>query len=214
PRLVVLHYTAMESVEAAHERLSSPEFEVSAHYLIARDGHVLRLVAEEARAWHAGAGQWQGAGDLNSRSIGIELDNPGTHPFPNPQMVSLETLLAGILQRWAIPPSGVIAHSDLAPTRKSDPGPRFDWRRLARQSLAIAPEPGPAGDLWADLETVGYDVSDRDAVLRAFRLRARPTHLTGPPEHLDAALAAAYRAAAYRAAALEGDDSTAPSPGA
>jgi N-acetylmuramoyl-L-alanine amidase len=134
--LVVLHYTAMQSADAAIERLCDPEFEVSAHYVIARNGHVTQLVAENQRAWHAGAGQWHGRDDINSRSIGIELDNTGAHPFPEPQMQALETLLNGILARWDIPPEGVIGHSDMAPGRKIDPGPHFDWGRLARQSLA------------------------------------------------------------------------------
>ena len=136
PSLVVLHHTAMATAEAALERLVDPAAEVSAHYLIAEDGRVWRLVPEEARAWHAGAGTWGGAADVNSRSIGIELANAGPlagfPPFPEPQMAALEELLDGILARWRIPPAGVIAHSDLAPGRKADPGPKFDWLRLAR----------------------------------------------------------------------------------
>lgn len=195
PSLVVLHYTAMDSPEAACARLCDPAFEVSAHYLIARNGQILRLVDERQRAWHAGAGTWQGQGDLNSRSVGIELDNPGSHPFAEPQMAQLEWLLRDILARWSIAPRGVIAHSDLAPTRKSDPGPRFDWTRLARQGLAIAPQAATPGDLWQDLSAIGYDLTDRDAALAAFRLRARPAGRAGPPDQTDAALASAYRAA-------------------
>ncbi len=136
PRLVVIHYTAMQSAQAACARLCDPEAEVSAHYLIGGDGSIARLVPEEMRAWHAGVGTWHGQDDINSRSIGIELDNRGTHPFSNLQMTSLETLLHGIMRRWDIPPSGVIGHSDMAPGRKVDPGPRFDWARLMRQGLA------------------------------------------------------------------------------
>ena len=136
PTLVVIHYTAMESCEAALERLCDPVYEVSSHYLISNKGDILQLVEEEMRAWHAGAGEWMGQDDINSRSIGIELDNTGATPFSEPQMAALEALLPGILQSWSIPPEGVIGHSDMAPGRKFDPGPRFDWQRLERQGLA------------------------------------------------------------------------------
>lgn len=138
PQLVVLHYTAMESAKAAIERLCDPEVEVSAHYVIGRDGHITQLVKEQDRAWHAGAGEWCGKDDINSRSIGIELDNGGDHPFSEPLMRALESLLPLIMSRWAILPAGVIGHSDLAPGRKFDPGARFDWGRLARQGLAAS----------------------------------------------------------------------------
>nr|WP_245824679.1 N-acetylmuramoyl-L-alanine amidase [Pseudoruegeria aquimaris] len=197
PELVVLHYTAMASCEAARDRLCDPAHEVSAHYLIGRDGRCLRLVEEPMRAWHAGAGRWRGAGDMNSRSIGIELDNDGASPFSEPQMACLERLLAGILTRWEIPPEGVIGHSDMAPARKIDPGPRFDWRRLARQGLSVWPEAGRSGgggcdggDLFTDLARFGYDPeAPREAVLAAFRTRFRPG-AGGAPTAADAALAA------------------------
>ena len=136
PSLIVIHYTAMNSAEAAIERLCDPEAEVSAHYLIDGQGGVTQMVEEAARAWHAGAGEWRGEDDINSRSIGIELDNRGVHPFAAKQMDTLEDLLRGIMGRWNIPPSGVIGHSDMAPGRKTDPGPFFDWARLQRQGLA------------------------------------------------------------------------------
>ncbi|APG47563.1 N-acetylmuramoyl-L-alanine amidase [Phaeobacter porticola] len=144
PHLVVLHYTAMDSSAAALGRLCDPQWEVSAHYLIGGDGTLWQMVREADRAWHAGAGEWCGQTDINSRSIGIELDNRGNHPFSAPQMTRLETLLSAILQRWNISPTGVIGHSCMAPGRKSDPGPRFDWARLARQGLA-APVPEVTG---------------------------------------------------------------------
>ena len=151
PRLIVLHYTAMQSADAAIERLCDPEAEVSAHYVICRRGAVTRLVPEDQRAWHAGAGEWRGQADINSRSIGIELDNAGNHPFPEPQMAALEALLRGIMARWHIPPAGVIGHSDMAPGRKSDPGARFDWARLVRRGLAIGA--GPAPDVRPEAES-------------------------------------------------------------
>jgi N-acetylmuramoyl-L-alanine amidase len=138
--LIVIHYTAMDSALGALERLCDPAAEVSAHYLIGPQGEVFQMVEEAARAWHAGAGEWQGMQDINSRSIGIELDNRGNHPFSAPLMAALEDLLRGIMARWDIPPSGVIGHSDMAPGRKCDPGPWFDWQRLQRQGLAQAPQ--------------------------------------------------------------------------
>lgn len=139
PSLIVIHYTAMQSAQAAIERLCDPQAEVSAHYLIANTGQITQMVPEEARAWHAGRGSWCGQDDINSRSIGIELDNRGNHPFSEPQMAALEGLLFDIMGRWQIPATGVIGHSDMAPGRKIDPGPHFDWARLARQGLAATP---------------------------------------------------------------------------
>lgn len=181
PSLVVLHYTAMESCEAARDRLCDPQAEVSAHYLISRHGHILRLVAEDQRAWHAGAGTWDGLDDINSSSIGIELDNGGTHPFAAAQMNGLEGLLKDILKRWAISPAGVIAHSDMAPTRKIDPGAHFDWERLERQGLAAARgqdagRPEATQKHFRQLATAwGYSADlDDETLLQAVRLRFRP----------------------------------------
>lgn len=142
PDLIVLHYTAMATAQAALERLCDPEYEVSAHYLIHRDGRLYQMVDEDQRAWHAGAGEWRGQGDVNSRSVGIEIDNTGRAPFSEPQLNTLETLLPAIMQRWSIAPENIIGHSDMAPERKADPGPRFPWERLARQGLAIWPNAG------------------------------------------------------------------------
>ena len=177
PAFIVLHYTAMKSAQAALDRLCDPEAEVSAHYLIGRGGTTWQMVEETERAWHAGAGQWRGLDDLNSRSIGIELDNQGQHPFPEPQMSALDTLLCGILQRWALGPEAVIGHSDLAPGRKWDPGPHFDWARLARLGLAAAtPDPvAPRDDVDQALREAGYTADVPPATrLAAFRLRHGP----------------------------------------
>lgn len=196
PELVVIHYTAMATCEAAQARLCDPVAEVSAHWLISEEGETIALVDEALRAWHAGAGEWQGRGDVNSRSIGIELANDGASPFPELQMAALERVLEGILTRWRIPAAGVIAHSDMAPDRKSDPGPRFDWRRLARQGLSVWPAPAPPGDFTADLRAFGYP--DTPHLLDAFRLRFRPW-ATGPLDDTDRALAAGLDAARPRA---------------
>ncbi|WP_093117158.1 N-acetylmuramoyl-L-alanine amidase [Salinihabitans flavidus] len=190
PSLIVLHHTAMQSDAAALERLCAPEAEVSAHYLIGAQGAVWRLVDEEARAWHAGAGQWGAIHDVNSYSIGIELDNRGDHPFSEPQMKALEVLLPQIMRRWGITAQGVIGHSDMAPCRKSDPGPRFDWRRLARQFLSVWPEPCPdPGNLSDDLLRFGYPPVEESLRLAVFRRRFRPW-ARGPVDAVDAALAA------------------------
>lgn len=202
PDIVVIHHTAMRTAEAALARLSDPRAEVSAHYLIAEDGRVWALVPEEMRAWHAGAGAWGGTRDVNSRSIGIELANAGPldgfPPFPEPQMRALEALLDGIRARWPIPVARIIAHSDMAPLRKSDPGPKFDWRRLARAGHAVWPDPGPDappdGDAFrAAVATAGYpvDAADDAALLAAFRLRFRPSAPDAPLDGRDVALAGA-----------------------
>lgn len=173
PELVVIHYTGMADGASARARLCDPEAEVSAHWLIHENGLTEALVPEDRRAWHAGAGSWQGREDVNSRSIGIELVNPGDCPFPEPQMAALESLLRAIMVRWAIPAAAIIGHSDMAPGRKIDPGPRFDWKRLARQELAIWPgAPGADLPLTQSLSRIGYP--DSPATLAAFRLRFRP----------------------------------------
>lgn len=190
PELVVLHYTQMPTAASALKRLCLPESEVSAHYLIGADGTVWQMVDEGLRAWHAGAGEWRGRGDVNSRSIGIELDNDGASPFAWPQMRALHGLLAGVLARWAIPPQGVIAHSDMAPARKVDPGPRFDWRGLARAGLSVWPGPGgdPSAPLGASLDRIGYPAVAPALRLAVFRLRFRPG-AQGPEDATDRALA-------------------------
>lgn len=186
----------MASCEAALARLCDPESEVSAHYLIAASGSIHPLVPEDRRAWHAGAGAWGAVSDVNSRSIGIELDNPGDRPFPEAQMAALTGLLGSILQRWNIPPERVIAHSDMAPARKSDPGPRFDWRRLALAGLSVwhdhatKPRAGTpdAARFHRALDRIGYPPAADDQRLDAFRLRFRP-RASGPLGWADLAAA-------------------------
>ena len=192
PDLVVIHYTAMPDLAAARHRLCDPASEVSAHYLIDTDGTVLGLVAEAARAWHAGAGSWGGAGDINSRSIGIELANDGASPFAAAQMAALEQVLAGIMARWRMAPERVIGHSDMAPDRKGDPGVRFDWRRLARSGLSVWPVAADAGaydgEAFAEAaQRFGYPQMPPDVLLRAVRLRFRPW-ATGPGTDADLAI--------------------------
>lgn len=199
PDLIVLHYTAMEDAHAARDWLCNPQAAVSAHYLISPQGEVTQLVREDQRAWHAGAGRWGDVEDVNSRSIGIELSNTGGTPFAAPLMDALEALLPQIMRRWSIPPERVIAHSDLAPDRKIDPGPRFDWARLARGGLAVMASPHPrrsdgragadARAFMRDAAAFGYTADAApDVLLGAFRLRHRQGH-HGPLDALDCALA-------------------------
>ncbi len=189
PSLVVIHYTVL-SCDDARTRLCDPVAEVSAHYLISETGKVDALVPEQMRAWHAGAGMWAGLDDINSHSIGIELANDGSQPFSNPQMTALESLLKGIMARWSILAHNIIGHSDMAPTRKSDPGPRFDWRRLALQGLSVWPETAgnPNAPIAESLTKIGYPDARADARLTAFRLRFRPW-AKGPEQPEDRAIA-------------------------
>lgn len=178
PDLVVIHYTAMASAEDALARLCDPAAEVSAHYLIGETGQVWSLVAEEARAWHAGAGGWGDVADVNSRSIGIELANGGAAPFAARQMTALEDLLAGVMARWGVGPERVIGHSDMAPARKIDPGARFDWRRLALSGLSVWPEEGEGkvdvARFMALARAFGYPEAEFELLLTTVRLRFRP----------------------------------------
>lgn len=196
PDMVVIHYTGMESAAAALDRLCDPSSEVSAHYLIDEAGRLFALVPEGRRAWHAGAGSWGAVTDVNSRSVGIELVNTGRAPFPHPQMLRLEALLEGVMARWAVPPERVIGHACMAPERKDDPGPRFDWRRLARRGLSVwpqamaapaAPDPAAFRQLAARF---GYRAAPDDRLLAAFRGRFRPWTTAGPLDRVDVALLA------------------------
>ena len=183
PDMVVLHYTDMETAECAIDRLCDPRTEVSAHYVISKSGQITQLVSEDMRAWHAGAGAWRGICDMNSHSIGIELDYCAGD-FAAAQIASLETLLADIFQRQNISMDNVIGHSDMAPGRKYDPGPQFPWQRLAEKHLSIWPSNvvDRAPD-WAMFKSAaimfGYRVPSNDndgwnAVLSAFRSRFIP----------------------------------------
>jgi N-acetylmuramoyl-L-alanine amidase len=188
--MIVLHYTGMESAEAAIQRLTDPKAKVSAHYLVNEDGVVLRMVDEDKRAWHAGRSHWRSITDVNSASIGIEIVNPGHEfgyrPFAEEQIDALLPLVAEIKQRHDIGRGNVVGHSDIAPTRKQDPGELFPWARLAKIRLAL---PRPTKNLmdpgWTDggfllaLERFGYDVADKLAAVVAFQRRFRPELIDG-----------------------------------
>ncbi len=188
--MIVLHYTGMESAEAALARLTDPAAEVSAHYLIDEDGTIHRLVPEDKRAWHAGKSHWRGITDVNSASIGIELVNPGHEfgyrEFTGPQIEALIPLLQEIKQRYDITRGNIVGHSDIAPTRKQDPGELFPWGQLARLRLALPrPTKNLMDPLWGDagfllaLERFGYEVTDQLAAVVAFQRRFRPELIDG-----------------------------------
>ncbi|MBK5914239.1 N-acetylmuramoyl-L-alanine amidase [Rhodocyclus purpureus] len=174
PNFVILHQTSNDNVERALTTLTDPLRKVSAHYLIGRDGTLLQLVDENFRAWHAGESWWGGNTDMNSASIGIELDNTGEEPFSESQILALLKLLDELRSRHRIPPANVLAHGDIAPTRKVDPGPLFPWRRLASQGFGLwceAPLTGAPEGFSADLglTALGYDPLTPTAARLAFR---------------------------------------------
>ena len=203
--ILLLHYTGMASCDAAIERLCDPASAVSSHYVVNEGGKILRLVSEDERAWHAGQGRWQGRGDINSRSIGIEICNGGHQfglpAFPAKQIAAVIALCEGILQRWVIAPHNVLAHSDTAPGRKSDPGERFPWARLAAAGIGhwVTPSrarsgptlaPGAHGpgvrELQAHLADYGYDLAvtgvydeATENVVLAFQRHFMPKNCSG-----------------------------------
>lgn len=182
--MLVLHYTGMPTGAAALNRLCDPAAQASAHYVIEEDGTVYRLVPEEKRAWHAGLASWRGERDVNSRSIGIELVNPGHQfiyrNFPEAQIASLKALAEDILGRHPIPARNVVGHSDIAPDRKLDPGERLDWQDLARDGIGLWPDAPQRleGDLFDLLGEFGYDTGARQ-VVSAFQRHFRPRNVDG-----------------------------------
>ena len=189
--MAVLHYTEMKPVETALGRLTDPDAEVSAHYLITEEGEVISLVDETKRAWHAGRSYWRGITDVNSASIGIELDHPGHalgyRGFADAQIEALIPLLARIVSEHDIPRANVVGHSDVAPARKADPGEMFPWEWLSEYRLCL---PSPArldiahpldndGAFYLALERFGYDISDGPKAVEAFQRRWRPQCIDG-----------------------------------
>lgn len=206
PRLLVMHYTGMASADRAIYWLGCSESRVSCHYVVDLDGRVTQMVAEAHRAWHAGQSSWSGETDINSQSIGIEIQNPGHedgyHDFPEAQMNAVLRLSQDIIARHDIAPDGVVAHSDIAPGRKIDPGEKFDWEFLARNGVGLWVEPvaisdvGPAykpGDAHDDIAEVqqqlrqyGYGITetgsndpDTTRVTAAFQRHFRPARVDG-----------------------------------
>jgi N-acetylmuramoyl-L-alanine amidase len=194
--MLVLHYTGMETAGAALARLCDPAAKVSAHYMIDEDGTTYALVPEERRAWHAGLSTWEGEQGMNNCSIGIELVNPGHEfgyrPFPDAQIGALTQLARAILFRHTIPPWRVVAHSDIAPARKEDPGELFPWARLAEAGIGMwadyraEGEAPPVAVVQALLAEYGYDCAETGemdeatrCVVRAFQRHFRPERVDG-----------------------------------
>ncbi len=201
--VLILHYTGMQSAQAAIDRLRDPVARVSSHYVVDEDGSVIRMVPEDRRAWHAGISWWRGNSELNGRSVGVEIVNPGHEwgyrDFPALQMAAVCDLCLAILSRHPIPARNVVAHSDVAPDRKEDPGEKFRWRDLALNGVGLWPEGVPdlgiggalhdaadLADVRAALLEIGYRVAPAGqhdpalaTVLRAFQRHWRPEAITG-----------------------------------
>ncbi len=205
PDMLILHYTGMPDEGQALRWLCNPASQVSCHYFVFENGHVLQLVPEARRAWHAGHGSWGPDADINSCSIGIEIANPG-HPagmpdYPEVQIASLTALCRDIVSRWSIAPERVLAHSDVAPLRKQDPGETFPWARLNEAGIGHFVRPAPVrggrflspGDggqpveaLQSMLALYGYTLAINgtydaatEAVVRAFQRHFRPERVDG-----------------------------------
>ncbi len=205
PDIILLHYTGMETAEAALERLCDPQARVSSHYLVFESGSIFQIVPESRRAWHAGESSWEDTTDINSRSIGIEIVNPGHDfhysAFPKRQIAAVTALCRGILTRHAVRRDRVLAHSDVAPARKRDPGEKFPWRVLSESGVGLWVEPAPitdwlslipgdTGDNVAELQRMlkaygygvptggEYDAATRD-VVTAFQRHFRPAQVDG-----------------------------------
>ena len=221
--MLVLHYTGMKDGPSALARMRDPQSQVSAHYMVEEDGRVFALVAEDKRAWHAGQSWWQGDEDLNSRSIGVEIVNGGHEfglsPYPDEQIAAVIELCQGVLSRWPVPPSRIVAHSDIAPDRKEDPGEWFPWQQLAEAGVGLWPREKPPVEAWMRhgaapgdagitvdglreaLAEIGYRIDRQGpfdealaAVVRAFQRRWRPARITGHGDVETLALAHAVAA--------------------
>ena len=189
---LVLHYTGMPNTEVSLARICDKTSEVSAHYLINEAGKIYHLVDEKNRAWHAGVSYWDGQTDINSQSIGIELQNPGHEwgyqKFSDLQISALIELSTDVIARHEIPSKNVVGHSDIAPDRKQDPGELFPWRRLAEMNIGywpmceVIPEPTDQRErkLRETLSSLGYDpAASLQGVVRAFQRHFRPTNILG-----------------------------------
>lgn len=190
PSLLILHYTGMSSARAAIEYLAKAESKVSCHYVIDEDGVVTQMVAEASRAWHAGLSSWQGATDINSMSIGIEIQNPGHehgYPrFPTAQMRAVAELSADIAARNGMPPEAILAHSDVAPARKIDPGEKFDWSWLAERGVGhwVRPAPLRATDEGHGPGDRGNGIAEAQQLLRAYGYAVETTGVIDPSTEL------------------------------
>jgi N-acetylmuramoyl-L-alanine amidase len=184
--MLLVHYTDMESSEAALSWMTNPAAQVSSHYLIDEAGGIYQLVEEDKKAWHAGESFWQGRTNLNDCSIGIELSNPGhSHgyqPFPEAQITALISLSKKIQNRWNIPLSRILGHSDVAPRRKQDPGHLFPWKRLSQEGLGLWPQkvkPTQTLDITENLAQIGYETISLTQTILAFQRHYQPHRVDG-----------------------------------
>lgn len=197
PNYVVIHHTAQNSIEQTLRTFTLPRTQVSAHYVVSRDGETYQMLGDMYRAWHAGIGSWGGNTDVNSSSIGIELDNDGFEEFSDEQIESLLKLLKVLKKKYNIPAQNFIGHSDLAPGRKVDPNPNFPWKKLAKKGFGVwyttdidelqsadkilrtislketrlrLPQKAPDFDVEVALKVIGYDISDLDTAIQSFKI--------------------------------------------
>ena len=203
--ILLLHYTGMTNTLEAIERLCDPEAKVSSHYVVEEDGNIVQLVPEARRAWHAGQSSWEGVNDVNSRSIGIEIGNPGHgggYPdFPEPQIAAVIALCRDLTERYRFRADRVLAHSDVAPLRKWDPGEKFPWERLHRAGVGAWIEPAPfTPGMVLALRDIRPEVAQVQAGLRAYGYGVEATGIYG--ELTEAVVAAFQRH--FRPACVDG----------
>jgi len=197
--MLVLHYTGMKTAQEALNRLRDPTSKVSAHYLIDEDGEVYSLVDESKRAWHAGVSSWKGKTDINSRSIGIEIVNPGHEfgyrQFSDKQILSIINISKEIIKYNSILDKNIVGHSDIAPKRKTDPGELFPWKKLAENGIGLWTDDfaAPEKSVKEMLSAIGYDTTDEQAALTAFQRRFYPEAILNHAPDTLRRLAAVYK---------------------
>jgi N-acetylmuramoyl-L-alanine amidase len=190
PNFVIIHFTAQDSIQQTLHTFTVTASQVSAHYVIAKNGEVYHMVNDYLRAYQAGAGKWGSVTDMNSCSVGIEIDNNGNEPFTDPQINSLLLLLAQLKKAYYIPQANFIGHQDYAPKRKPDPGPFFPWKTLARHGFGywsddILELPPDGFDYTIALKLIGYDTSDIKAAIVAFKRHFVQTDISPVLTQLD-----------------------------
>ena len=185
PNYVIIHHTAQNSVEQTLKTFTLPKTQVSAHYVIGRDGKIYQMLNDYLRAWHGGSAKWGNATDINSSSIGIELDNNGFEPFAQPQIGSLLLVLATLKKTHNIPAANFIGHSDIAPGRKVDPNITFPWKTLADNGYGLWPDtvlvdsvPETFNPTEA-LRIIGYDIKNPENAIKSFQLHFVQKELSG-----------------------------------
>jgi N-acetylmuramoyl-L-alanine amidase len=185
PNLVIIHHTAQNSTEQTLKTFTTPETQVSAHYVIGRDGKVYHMVNDFLRTWHAGVGKWGNTSDVNSSSIGIELDNNGSEPFAEPQVNSLLQVLEVLKKTHNIPVANFIGHSDIAPGRKVDPNPTFPWKKLAQMGYGLWYDEALTDSVPQNFNTqealriIGYDTKNLEAAIKSFQIHFIQKDITG-----------------------------------